>query len=66
MPTPPRDTEGKSVREELARIGYIGNEEPGEHPIGAYFETHIEQGPVLEDNDVTIGVVQRRARHPLV
>jgi N-carbamoyl-L-amino-acid hydrolase len=51
------DTEGKSVGEELKRIGYIGDQEPGEHPIGAYFETHIEQGPVLEDNDVTIGVV---------
>lgn len=51
------DTEGKSVGEELKRIGYIGNQEPGDHPIGAYFETHIEQGPVLEDNDVTIGVV---------
>ena len=53
-----RDTEGKSVGEELARIGYIGEQEPGAHPIGAYFETHIEQGPVLEDHDVTIGVVQ--------
>ena len=53
-----RDTEGKSVGDELARIGYIGEQEPGEHPIGAYFEAHIEQGPVLEDNDVTIGVVQ--------
>ncbi|ABM39314.1 Zn-dependent hydrolase [Polaromonas naphthalenivorans] len=52
------DTEGKTVRDELARIGYIGEQEPGDHPIGAYFETHIEQGPVLEDNDVTIGVVQ--------
>ncbi|MEI6802721.1 MAG: Zn-dependent hydrolase [Burkholderiales bacterium] len=53
-----RDTEGKSVGDELARIGYIGPEEPGAHPMGAYFEAHIEQGPVLEDNDVTIGVVQ--------
>jgi N-carbamoyl-L-amino-acid hydrolase len=53
-----RDTEGKSVGEELARIGYIGTQEPGAHPIGAYFETHIEQGPVLEDNNTTIGVVQ--------
>ena len=52
------DTEGKTVRDELARIGYIGEQVPGEHPIGAYFETHIEQGPVLEDHDVTIGVVQ--------
>jgi beta-ureidopropionase / N-carbamoyl-L-amino-acid hydrolase len=53
-----KDTAGKTVREELERIGYIGTEEPGQHPIGAYFETHIEQGPVLEDNGVTIGVVQ--------
>ena len=52
------DTAGKSVREELERIGYIGEQEPGDHPIGTYFETHIEQGPVLEDNDKTIGVVQ--------
>ncbi len=52
------DTEGKSVGDELARIGYIGEQEPGDHPIGAYFETHIEQGPVLEDHDITIGVVQ--------
>jgi N-carbamoyl-L-amino-acid hydrolase len=51
------DVDGKSVKEELQQIGYIGTEEPGAHPIGSYFETHIEQGPVLEDNDVTIGVV---------
>ena len=52
-----RDTEGKSVKEELERIDCLGPEEPGAHLIGAYFETHIEQGPVLEDNDITIGVV---------
>ncbi len=52
-----RDVEGKSVREELERIGYLGDEVPGKHPIGAYFETHIEQGPVLEDADKVIGVV---------
>ena len=51
------DTEGKTVQEELARIGYIGDQVPGQHPIGAYFETHIEQGPVLEDHGKTIGVV---------
>ena len=53
-----KDLEGKSVKEELQRIGYLGPQEPGDHPIGAYFETHIEQGPVLEDHDITIGVVQ--------
>jgi N-carbamoyl-L-amino-acid hydrolase len=53
-----KDTEGKSGKDELTRIGYVGAQEPGDHPIGAYFEAHIEQGPVLEDNDKTIGVVQ--------
>ena len=52
-----KDSDGKSVRDELERIGYIGEQEPGDHPIGCYFETHIEQGPVLEDHDITIGVV---------
>ncbi|MGQ3053990.1 MAG: Zn-dependent hydrolase [Roseateles sp.] len=51
------DTEGKTVKGELERIGYVGQQVPGDHPIGAYFETHIEQGPVLEDHDKTIGVV---------
>lgn len=51
------DTNGKSVKGELEKIGYIGTQTPGEHPIGRYFETHIEQGPVLEDADKVIGVV---------
>ena len=41
------DTEGKTMKDELVRIGYIGEQMPGELVIGAYFETHIEQGPVL-------------------
>ena len=52
-----KDTEGLTVKDELARIGYLGEQIPGDHPIGAYFETHIEQGPVLEDADKVIGVV---------
>ncbi|MFZ6691680.1 Zn-dependent hydrolase [Undibacterium sp. SXout20W] len=52
-----KDIDGKTVADELARIGYLGTEEPGQHPIGAYFEAHIEQGPVLEDADKVIGVV---------
>ena len=52
-----KDADGKTVKDELQRIGYIGEQEPGDHPIGCYFETHIEQGPVLEDNNKTIGVV---------
>jgi N-carbamoyl-L-amino-acid hydrolase len=52
-----RDVDGKSVGEELERIGYRGDQTPGDHPIGAYFEAHIEQGPVLEDANKVIGVV---------
>jgi len=52
-----KDVDGKTVGDELRRIGYVGDEEPGDHPLGAYFEAHIEQGPVLEDADITIGVV---------
>lgn len=52
-----QDIEGKTVEQELRRIGYLGDEVPGQHPIGAYFEAHIEQGPVLEDADKIIGVV---------
>ncbi len=52
-----KDVDGKTVKDELERIGYLGTQVPGQHPIGAYFETHIEQGPVLEDADKVIGVV---------
>jgi N-carbamoyl-L-amino-acid hydrolase len=51
-----KDTDGVSVREALETIGYRGAAEP--HRVGAYFEAHIEQGPVLEDTRTTIGVVQ--------
>ena len=52
------DCEGKSVGSELETIGYIGTQTPGDHPVGAYFEAHIEQGPILEDEEKVIGVVQ--------
>ncbi len=51
-----RDVQGVSVGEALAAIGYGGPEGPT-LPVGAYFEAHIEQGPVLEANDRVIGVV---------
>ncbi|MCA1326500.1 Zn-dependent hydrolase [Herbaspirillum sp. alder98] len=51
------DVDGKKVRDELERIGYIGEQTCGDHPIGAYYEAHIEQGPVLENADTVIGVV---------
>jgi N-carbamoyl-L-amino-acid hydrolase len=50
------DIEGKSVGDELKRIGYAGGAPIGT-PVGAYFEAHIEQGPILEDTQNTIGVV---------
>jgi N-carbamoyl-L-amino-acid hydrolase len=50
------DPEGKSFGDELKRIGYAGPEKVG-FPIGAYFEAHIEQGPILENQKKTIGIV---------
>lgn len=51
------DLDGLTMGEELKRIGYDGEEEVGGRPIKAFFEAHIEQGPILENEDVTIGVV---------
>ena len=51
-----RDSDGVTVRQALEAIGYRGATTP--QPVGAYFEAHIEQGPVLEDSGTTIGVVQ--------
>jgi N-carbamoyl-L-amino-acid hydrolase len=51
-----KDTDGVSAGEALAAIGYAGKAAP--HRVGAYFEAHIEQGPVLENEKITIGVVQ--------
>ncbi len=50
-----KDIEGVSVGEALRAIGYAGEAKP--HRMGAYFEAHIEQGPVLEQTKTTIGVV---------
>lgn len=52
-----RDAQGISVRDELAAIGYAGAEPVGGWPVDAYFEAHIEQGPILEHEEKTIGVV---------
>ncbi|WP_286239464.1 Zn-dependent hydrolase [Neptuniibacter halophilus] len=50
------DLDGKTIGEELARIGYAGDQPVGK-PVKAYFEAHIEQGPILEAEETTIGVV---------
>jgi N-carbamoyl-L-amino-acid hydrolase len=52
-----KDLEGLSYGEELARIGWKGDEEVGARKMHAYYELHIEQGPILEAENKTIGVV---------
>lgn len=49
--------DGATVGDELARIGYAGETPCGDVRAAAYFELHIEQGPVLEREGVTIGAV---------
>jgi beta-ureidopropionase / N-carbamoyl-L-amino-acid hydrolase len=51
------DVDGKTMGEELARIGYGGDLPVGGRAIHAAFELHIEQGPILETEGTTIGVV---------
>lgn len=52
-----KDLEGKSFGEELARIGWVGPEPVGARKMQAYYELHIEQGPILEAEGKEIGVV---------
>ena len=51
------DAKGLRFGDELERIGWKGEEEVGNRPIKAFFELHIEQGPILEDEGIDIGVV---------
>ncbi|HXQ42131.1 MAG TPA: Zn-dependent hydrolase [Candidatus Udaeobacter sp.] len=53
-----KDVEGRTMGEELKRIGYAGEAACGGRPVAAFFEAHIEQGPILEAEDKTIGVVE--------
>ncbi|KIW48639.1 uncharacterized protein PV06_01209 [Exophiala oligosperma] len=54
-----QDVEGTTFRAALERIGYLGSEGASHknNPLAAHFELHIEQGPVLEDTNKTLGVV---------
>src|SRR5215469_8075118 len=52
-----RDPSGVTFADALATIGYRGPQRCGAHPLSAFFELHIEQGPVLEAEDTSIGVV---------
>ena len=51
------DFDGKSMGEELDRIGYSGDQPVGGRPVQAFFELHIEQGPILEEDGTDIGIV---------
>ena len=51
------DADGKALGDELARIGFKGDKPVGGWPIHASFELHIEQGPILEDENLDVGVV---------
>ncbi|WP_018001645.1 Zn-dependent hydrolase [Paracoccus sp. N5] len=51
------DQQGLRFGDELKRIGWLGEEEVGARKMHAYFEYHIEQGPILEAEQKTIGVV---------
>jgi N-carbamoyl-L-amino-acid hydrolase len=52
-----RDLDGLTFGDALHRIGYAGTSPVGGRPLAAYFEAHIEQGPLLENTGNTVGVV---------
>ncbi|MGH7117880.1 MAG: Zn-dependent hydrolase [Acetobacteraceae bacterium] len=54
-----RDRDGLAFGDELRRIGFAGPEPCGtvHHPLAAFFELHIEQGPILEAERKVIGIV---------
>src|SRR5881275_1976614 len=52
-----RDKDGIRLVDELERIGYLGAEPCVPRPFRAYLELHIEQGPCLEEEGMSVGVV---------
>ena len=52
-----RDRDGVTFSEAIDAIGYRGEAPVGGRPLSAMFELHIEQGPILENEDRMIGVV---------
>jgi N-carbamoyl-L-amino-acid hydrolase len=53
-----RDKDGIRLVDELERIGYLGPEPCVARPLRAYLELHIEQGPRLEEEGLSVGVVE--------
>ena len=52
-----KDAAGKTLGDELKRVGFLGDEEVGARKMHAFFELHIEQGPILESENKEVGVV---------
>ncbi len=52
-----KDAEGNIFENELKKIGWQGKEKVGSQKMHCYFELHIEQGPILENENIDIGVV---------
>jgi N-carbamoyl-L-amino-acid hydrolase len=52
-----RDKDGVRLVDELERIGYLGSEPCVPRPFRAYLELHIEQGPILEEEGLAVGIV---------
>jgi N-carbamoyl-L-amino-acid hydrolase len=52
-----RDADGLSVRDELERIGFLGDEQVGQRKPHAFAECHVEQGPILQREGYDLGVV---------
>ena len=48
---------GATVLDELKRIGYLGETPVRDHKFSAFFECHIEQGPILDSEGIAVGVV---------
>ena len=55
--TSQKDRDGVSFGQALDTVGYRGLQRCGDHPLSAYFELHIEQGPILEKENDDIGIV---------
>ena len=54
-----RSIDGARFEDNLRDIGYSGTIDPGNFKMSAYFEAHIEQGPVLEQQGLAVGIVPK-------
>jgi len=52
-----KDAEGNVFGNELSKIGWKGSEPVGAQKFQCYYELHIEQGPILETEEIDIGIV---------